>query len=243
MRSEAPPGRGGRRWRRAARGAGAVTVAVVAFLLVGQLRTEAPLSERLEVASEQDLTRIFAGLNEEAAALRSEITELQIQLRLLESSAERERLAREAASRELEQLEVLAGLVPAAGPGIVVRIDDPFGAVGFELLLDLVQELRNARAEAIAIDDVRVGATTYIEAAGTGGAVVVGGDEVRAPYDVSAIGDPGTLEGGLKIPGGAADTLGALAGVEVTIERQGEVRVPALDRPPSFDEARPARDE
>ena len=46
-----------------------------------------------------------------------------------------------------------------------------------------------------------------------------------------AIGDPATLEVGLKIPGGAADTLAALDGVSVEVERRSDVLVPALESP------------
>lgn len=208
------------------------------FLVVGQLRTEIGVSERLEVASEQDLTRIFAGLNEEAAALREEVTDLRIQLQLLESSAQGEEVAQEAAARELSQLEVLAGLVPAVGPGISLRIADPVGAVGFDLLLDVVQELRNARAEALGLNGLRIGASAYLEE--IDGRILLMGVPVDPPYVVEAIGEPSTLEGGLQIPGGAVDVLSALEGVDVTVERRGEVRLPALESPPVFRFARPS---
>jgi uncharacterized protein YlxW (UPF0749 family) len=107
----------------------------------------------------------------------------------------------------------------------------------FELLLDLVQELRDAGAEAIAVNGKRVGGTTAFSV--REGAVTVDGQTVAQPYDVVAIGDPATLEVGLKIPGGAIDTLDALDGTKVTVERRSEVRVPALERPPDFRSARP----
>lgn len=215
-----------------------VAAAGVGFLLVSQLRTQHSTSERLQVESEQDLTRIFAGLNEEADALRDEITELRIQLQLLGSSTQRDAIARQTATRELDDLEVLAGLAPAAGPGVVVRIDDPAGAVGFDRLLGIVQELRNARAEAVAVNGIRVGASSAFD--GARGTVQLDGAPLSAPYTVLAIGDPSTLEGGLRIPGGAVDTLTALVRVGVTVERQGDVRVPALRRTPGFRLARPA---
>jgi hypothetical protein len=44
---------------------------------------------------------------------------------------------------------------------------------------------------------------------------------------------------GLKIPGGAVDTLDALDGTQVTVERRSEVRVPALEQGPGFKVANP----
>jgi len=221
----------------AARALVALSVGVVAFLVVSQLGTTRRGTETLAAESESDLTRIFSSLNEESAALRDEISQLRLELAALQSSAERDQLARDAAQRQLTDLQILAGVVPARGPGVAVRISDPNGAFEFELLLDLVQELRDAGAEAIAVNGRRVGGTTAFSSKGD--AVTVDGQTVSQPYEVFAIGDPATLEVGLRIPGGAVDTLDALDGTKVTVERRSDVRVPALDHPPDFRSARP----
>lgn len=215
----------------------ALSVGLVGFLLTAQFRATRGVTAQLEAESEEDLTRIFASLNAESAALRDEIADLRLELAALESSAARDELAREAGARQLEELEILAGLVPARGPGVGVRIDDPSGSFEYELLLDLVQELRDAGAEAIAVNGRRVGTTTAFSS--RRGEVTVDGRPVSAPYEVVAIGDPATLEVGLRIPGGAADTLAALGGVAVEVERLSDVLVPALEEPPSFKVATP----
>jgi uncharacterized protein YlxW (UPF0749 family) len=221
----------------AARALVALSVGVVGFLVAAQLGTTRRGIENLAAESESDLTRIFSSLNEESAALRDEISQLRLELAALQSSAERDRLARDAAQRQLTDLQILAGVVPARGPGVSVRIADPEGVFEFELLLDLVQELRDAGAEAIAVNGRRVGGTTAFSV--RDGAVTVDGHTVGQPYEVVAIGDPATLEVGLKIPGGAIDTLDALDGTKINVERRSDVRVPALERPPEFKAARP----
>ena len=215
----------------------ALSVGVVGFLVVAQLGTTHRSTEHLALESESDLTRIFSSLNEEGAALRDEISQLRLELAALQSSAERDQLARDAADRQLSDLQILAGVVPARGPGVAVRIADPKGAFEFQLLLDLVQELRDAGAEAIAVNGRRVGGTTAFSS--ERGAVTVDGQAVTQPYDVLAVGDPATLEVGLRIPGGAVDTLDALDGTKVGVERRSDVRVPALEHPPTFKVARP----
>lgn len=216
----------------------ALSVALVGFVLTSQVRATRSITPQLEAESEQDLTRIFASLNEESSDLRDEISELRLELAALQSSAQRDRLARESARRQLDELEILAGLVPVKGPGVAVRITDPAGDFGFELLLDLVQELRDAGAEAISVNGQRIGAQTAFSSTRKG-TLTVDGREVGEPYEVVAIGDPATLEVGLRIPGGAVDTLDALKDASVTVERRSEVRVPALERPPAFQAARP----
>jgi uncharacterized protein YlxW (UPF0749 family) len=119
----------------------------------------------------------------------------------------------------------------------VARIDDPRTAVTFDLLIGAVEELRDAGAEALAINGHRLGAASWL--AGDPGHIVVDGVALASPYTVSAVGDPATLDSGLKIPGGALDTLTAVAGVTVGVHRQARLDLPALDHPPNFSVARP----
>ena len=69
--------------------------------------------------------------------------------------------------------------------------------------------------------------------------MTVDGKLLGTPYRVTAIGQPATLDGGLKIPGGAVDSLSTIKGVQVDVSRRVEVRLPALARTPEFDAARP----
>jgi uncharacterized protein YlxW (UPF0749 family) len=233
------PGDGGTGAPRALAGRAlvALSVGLVGFLVAAQLGTAHRGREHLALESESDLTRIFSSLNEQSAALRDEISQLRLELAALQSSAERDQLARDAAQRQLSDLQILAGVVPARGPGVAVRITDPKGALEFQFLLDLVQELRDAGAEAIAVNGRRIGGNTAFSHLRD--VVTVDGQEIHDPYEVLAIGDPGTLEVGLRIPGGAVDTLDALDGTKVTVERRSDVRVPALDHPPAFKAAHP----
>jgi uncharacterized protein YlxW (UPF0749 family) len=221
----------------AARALIALSIGLVGFLVAAQWGTSHRHTEHLALESESDLTRIFSSLNEQSAALRDEISQLRLELAALQSSAERDQLARDAAQRQLSALQILAGVVPARGPGVAVHIADPKGSFEFQLLLDLVQELRDAGAEAIAVNGRRVGGTTAFSHGRDG--VTVDGQAVAQPYEVLAIGDPSTLDVGLRIPGGAVDTLDALDGTKVTVERRSDVRVAALEHPPAFRAAHP----
>jgi uncharacterized protein YlxW (UPF0749 family) len=235
----APPGVLGRLRRGlAAPVALAVAAALVGFLLVGQLRGEDPEAAPLEAESEGDLARILADLNSEADALQGEIAELRIQLSDLRRSSRDETAAAEAADEQLRNLQVLAGTTPVAGPGVVVTIDDPNGSVTYDTLIDVVQELRDAGAEALSVNDVRIGVSSAF-AEREGGRITVDGTVLTPPYRVSAIGQPATLDGGLKIPGGAVDAISTIKGVQVEVTRRVEILLPALARPPQFDAARP----
>src|SRR5439155_18578689 len=92
-------GSGGGRRALGARALVALSVGVVGFLVAAQLGTRHRGTEHLALESESDLTRIFSSLNEESAALRDEISQLRLELAALQSSAERDQLARDAAAR------------------------------------------------------------------------------------------------------------------------------------------------
>ena len=211
--------------------------ALVGFLAVGQLRGSEAFRQRLEAESEGDLTRILAGLNSEADALRDEISSLKIQLLQLQSSNAADSASTAAAAAQLRALRVLAGTVPVAGPGLSIRIDDPEGAIQYDTLIDVVAELRDAGAEALAINGRRIGAGSSF--GDEGRSVTIDGIGISAPYTLVAIGPAATLEGGLQIPGGALDVLNSLRGVAVDLERSAKLEVPALTNPPRFRVGKP----
>jgi uncharacterized protein YlxW (UPF0749 family) len=221
--------------------AGRIAVALVAafvgFLLVAQVRGQERFTQRLEAESEGDLARILASLNAQTDSLREEIASLKLQLLTLQTSSQRDETAVRSAREQLAALEVLAGTVAVHGPGIVLRVEDRQSSLTYDTFVDIVQELRDAGAEAIAVNDHRIGVASAFAA--REGRVLVDDAVLEAPYRVAAIGKPDTLEAGLAIPGGVLDTLSAARGVKSSITRQAEVVVPALDHAPSFEAARP----
>ncbi len=180
--------------------------------------------DSLEGASQQELVRLLDESGRHVSDLEVENAELDRTLEALRSGREGDVAARNAAEERLQDLEILAGTVPAQGRGIVVSIADPTGEVRASTLLGVIQELRNAGAEVIQIEDVRVIASTSITTE-PDGTLSVDGTRIEAPYEVRAIGDPAVMEPALRIPGGAADavsgdggTLAAATEDEVVID-------------------------
>src|SRR5579884_2430010 len=109
---------------------------------------------------DSDLIGILDTENSRADALRAQINQLQDSLRRLRTSGNRSLAARRQAQREEQVLGVLLGTLPAQGPGVSVTISDPAGKLTGEDLLDVVEELRGAGAEAIQFGPVRVSTDT-----------------------------------------------------------------------------------
>jgi uncharacterized protein YlxW (UPF0749 family) len=217
----------------------AVAVALVGFLLAVQLRTQQSLGQRLEVEREADLAQLLSDLGQRSDQVVEQIADLRVRLATQAGSAQQERVLLENARAQLAGLEVLLGLVPVRGPGVVVTISDPQGTVGPEVLLDAVQELRDAGAEAIEIDRRRVVAQTAF--GGEAGDLRVGGRRVRAPYRVVAVGDPETLAEALRIPGGVVDAVTSRPGAAVRIVEGRRLLISSLHAPPRLTYARPVQ--
>ena len=171
---------------------------------------------------EDDLIGILDNQNARADRLRQQVADLQQNLRQLQDSGDKAAAARQQALDQSRALGILLGTLPAGGPGVSVTVTDPDAQLTGEDLLDVVEELRGAGAEAIQFGTVRVTTSTSFE--GNGGVVTVDGTELPAPYRITAIGDAKTLDTALNIPGGVAATVRA-AGGQLAVQELQKVRV------------------
>jgi uncharacterized protein YlxW (UPF0749 family) len=214
-------------------------VALLVGVLIGmQVAVREDQTSRLAAESPEDLTRLLADLNDEADALARQVSDLRLRVVQYRDAVSREDLALQDARRSLEDLQVLSGTTEVGGPGVVLTIQDPGTRLGWETLLDLVQELRAGGAEAVAVNDLRLAASSWLAPAD--GGVVVDGELLLPPYRFEAIGDPSSLREALAIPGGALSLVEAQPGVAIGIEEAQRLRLPALQRSTAFRYARPA---
>ncbi|MEO6882089.1 MAG: DUF881 domain-containing protein [Mycobacteriaceae bacterium] len=198
--------------------------------------------DALDSARPADLVVLLDNLQQREASLRKEVTALQGTVAELTSDGKGSSAALAEARDRAQSLAVLVGTAAARGPGLSLQISDPDGGVGPDVVLDTVQELRAAGAEAVQIggagaNPVRIGLDSAFT--GSPGAVRVDGQQLRAPLVVTVIGDPATLAAALNIPGGVVDAV-ARAGGAVALTRRGDVEVTALRVPREPQYARPS---
>jgi uncharacterized protein YlxW (UPF0749 family) len=205
---------------------------IVAVLLFGlgfglavQVASNSDSDSALRGARQEDLVRILDELDDRTQRLEDEKTGLEKQRQELQSSSDQAAEARRQTAEKERQLGILAGTVAAQGPGITMTVDDPKGTVQADMLLDAIQELRAAGAEAIQVDGVRVIAGTYLTDSGK--SVSVDGNKITQPYVFKVIGKPQDLEPALNIPGGVVQTL-EKEQATVTVERSAKIVVDAL---------------
>ncbi len=220
----------------------AVLCGLLGFALVVQVRATQEAS--LRGLRQTDLVSILDDVTARADRLQNEARELESARAEITGGTSSTRSALLEARRRSEVLGILAGTLPASGPGIELTITDRRDKVGSDVLLDAVQELRDAGGEAFEIAEpggasVRVVASTYLVDGGRTGGVVVDGEHLRAPYRLRVIGDPRTLAGALDIPGGVLDLLGQRSAQGVVTSRS-TVTIRSLRPAPAPQYARPA---
>ncbi|MET7456442.1 DUF881 domain-containing protein [Streptomyces sp. NPDC005574] len=205
---------------------------IVAVLLFGlgfglavQVASNSDSDSALRGARQEDLVRILDELDDRTQRLADEKQGLVKQRDELENSSDQAEEARKQTVEKERQLGILAGTVAAQGPGISMTISDPKGTVQADMLLDAIQELRAAGAEAIQVNSVRVVAGTYLT--DSGGGVSVDGNKINAPYRFKVIGKPQDLEPALNIPGGVVQTL-EKEQATVSVVRTDDIVVDAL---------------
>ncbi|AGS68251.1 DUF881 domain-containing protein [Streptomyces collinus] len=215
---------------------------IVALLLFGlgfglavQVASNSDSDGALRGARQEDLVRILDELDSRTQRLQDEKQGLDKQRQELQSSSDQAAEARRQTAEKERQLGILTGSVAAQGPGITMTIEDTKGTVKADMLLDAIQELRAAGAEAIQVNGVRVVAGTYFSDAGK--SVSVDGNKINAPYRFKVIGKSQDLEPALNIPGGVVQTL-EKEQATVTVERSGKIVVDALRQVKQPDYAR-----
>ncbi|MET9802941.1 DUF881 domain-containing protein [Streptomyces sp. NPDC006368] len=202
----------------------AVLLFVLGLGLAIQVRSTSDNSA-LRGARQEDLVRILDELDDRTQRLEDEKARLEDQRTELVNSSDQAEEARKQTLEKERQLGILAGTVAAQGPGITLTIDDGTGAVESDMLLDAIQELRAAGAEAIQVNGVRVVADTYFS--GEAGDIEVDGRRIKGPYRFKVIGKPQDLEPALNIPGGVVQTL-EKEQATATVTRSEKIVVDAL---------------
>jgi len=188
----------------------------------------------LRNARQEDLVRILDELTTREDDLSREVRRLELLAIELQRGNE-EAVIRDLQDREIA-LQVLSGTVAVAGPGIELTIADPEIMVGATVFFDLINELRDAGAEAISVNDARVVANTGISEI-TGG-LQVGDRAVLPTYRVKVIGNATTITTALKIPGGILDVLKA-AGAITSVQEFEDLEIKGTVSPRPLVNAEP----
>ncbi|MBR5317974.1 MAG: DUF881 domain-containing protein [Peptococcaceae bacterium] len=209
-----------------------ITFVLLGILISTQIQTQNRLMSDLSMQSTSDLSIMLKNLTDKRWLLTEELEEAETNLMTYQNDYNSDTALISSVENELNRLQLISGASAAKGPGISITID------GYLLASDLVvviNELWAAGAEAVAINDCRVTATSGISYVDTMDKTYLtcDGSIIQEPVEIRAIGNSAILEKSLTMPGGIADSL-SLYQVYLNIELQDEITLSALPSQPQL---------
>ncbi|MEF9952667.1 MAG: DUF881 domain-containing protein [Clostridium sp.] len=179
-----------------------------------------------------NVTKEIEELNKQKKELSAKVEDYQKKVDEYEKSAAGSNSAAGKMKDELDNLRVLAGHTDVEGEGVVITISPVVDvttkistAIVDSDILDTVNELLSAGAEAISINDERYVGNTQIRAAGNMIKVNSSKFDSQVPIVIKAIGNPKVLEGAFKIPSSVSDKIVKLSVCDFKIEIQPNVKI------------------
>ena len=139
--------------------------------------------------------------------------------------------------KRLKTLNSLIGTIDVKGNGIIITVADNKNVTSESIsaldnisnylihdkdLLVLVNELKNAGAEAISINGERIINTTSITC--DGNVVLINGNKVSSPFEIKAIGSQESILGGIQRPGGKLEELYKY-GLVTSVEKKNNITI------------------
>lgn len=204
-------------------------LAVLGFAFVVQVRDTAA-NDTYAGLREGELVEVLDGLTGTAERARREVDRLEARRDELADENQARFAALDEAEQRVRTLNIIAGLVPVTGPGVRVTITESSSRVNVGSLLDTVQELRTAGAEAMEFNDsIRLGADSSFDSAV--GGIELDGQLLEPPYVIEVIGDPHVLSTALSFSTGPIETLETYDGATVDVEELEAVQITSVREP------------
>jgi uncharacterized protein YlxW (UPF0749 family) len=206
---------------------------IIGLLLVGQLRSQARPIE-LSNLSAQELAELIETLNASNVELGDGLNELRAQIRDYESAAVQGQSDSAISEEVLLGISAIGGLVGVEGQGIRITAEGSFDPVAVN---DLIHELRNAGAEAIAVDEIRITARS-VAVLGTI-AIEIDGVPIGPTFVISAIGSPDGLQAAIERPGGILSLYEQSIDARFSVSHVDRLMLPPTERDLAPAAARP----
>lgn len=210
----------------------------IVFLFLGimlsiQFQAQKHFASNLSLQKPESLIAMIRALSDKRQKLALEIIDLGSQLgSQLENDQDERKF-----NQEMEKLRTVNGTVPLKGSGIIITIEEHMPIV-YTDILDIINELWNAGAEAISINDHRISGNYTISDANDDSnkeygklCFIVNHEKLDFPVTIKAIGDPNNLEKGLTLPGGIMDRLDFYYNIYPPLEKVAELGIPAIQKP------------
>ncbi|NEG96823.1 DUF881 domain-containing protein [Bifidobacterium sp. SMB2] len=206
-----------------------VLCALLGFGYATQLRNS---QSSYATLSEDELVRLLDETSTQIDSLEQQKTQLSEQLKSIKSAADKQKEVERIAKENEESSGILSGRLAAQGKGVVITVGQRESHIPASMMFTLIEELRNAGAEAMEFNGVRVvTSTSFVD---TQSGVSCDGRSLTPPYTIKVIGDPSALQNAVQIAGGVGSQLRVKHGASVSVVQSDSVQVDAVRQPSDY---------
>ncbi len=196
-----------------------LTALFIGFLIVTQSHSFQEASDLLSRDMQSNIFQEIKILNDKNLELKEERNNLQ---ETLDQIIDRES-ALSAIENEIEKYKKLTGNNLVSGPGLTLTINEN---LSIPWIIDIINELFNAGANAISINNIRIVNKTAGFDRLPNGQILFYGTILTPPFVFEVIGDPLTLYDILNLSGGILErALSSIPNLTINIERQEFIKI------------------
>ncbi len=186
-------------------------------------------------ATENDLRDSVLKTKEKYDNTYAKVEKLEKELEELQTSASVNSDEANELQEKLKEYKKILGLTEVSGNGLEITLKDGDENQSKSVLssivhdgdiLQVVNALRNAGADAISVNDQRIVNTSAISCIGN--VVKINGEKVGVPYVIKAIGNPEWLYGAIEMNGGYVSIL-RREGVDIEVKKVKDITIPKYD--------------
>ena len=186
-------------------------------------------------------------LTKEKESAKKDLIAIENKINKIENKKAEEDIVMKNLISNLEKSKIEAGFFDVSGQGAIITIKEPVITDEYQndtidtvsrcdLLLQVVNKLKDAGAEAISINEQRIIAITEINPFGN--VIKINGLETASPYTIKAIGDSKVMEARLTISRGILESV-RNEGLEVDIKKKEKVLIGRYNSQLKFKFAKP----
>lgn len=210
-----------------------ITIGIACFALVMVMTMQFKIVNETDITAienmrEAELKAELANWKEKYEETCTQYDETQAKIQEYKEKEQSDIESSELVKKELEQANTLLGKTDVEGEGIIITLRETnleeTGMIDANDILDIVNELRNAGAEAISINEERIINMSDIVFINEIFVNKINGQKIEAPYVVKAIGKASYLESALIGNGGPVDKMKKI-GHDITIEKPNKVTI------------------
>ena len=205
-----------------------ITIGLICFIIVYVMMIQFKTVRQTDISGIEYMRE--TELRDALANWKTKYEEVQLQLedvnkKILEYEEKREsdEETQKLLADDLLNANMILGKTDVEGQGIILTIqDNGEQSVTYSNILEIVNELNMAGAEAISINDERIISMT--EFTSVGNFILINNRRTASPYTIKAIGDQTYLQSALNIKGGLIDNYKSL-GYNVKLEVKNNIEI------------------